>query len=119
VRARLRHLDLFTSPELLLELEEVLSRPKLAVSLPATFSAPECPPTTLCWGIRRLLEQSSRGRACGSCRAIPDDAVLACALMARAEVVITGDSHLLDLRSVQGMRMLTASEFLAEMAPLA
>jgi hypothetical protein len=44
-------------------------------------------------------------------RADPDDdAVLACALAADAELIVSGDSHLLDLRKFRSIRILTAAE---------
>jgi uncharacterized protein len=47
-----------------------------------------------------------------------DDAVLACAVAAAAEVVVSGDPHLLRLKEYQGIRILTAVELLAELAPV-
>ncbi len=45
-----------------------------------------------------------------------DDAVLACALSADAEVIVSGDSDLLNLKEHEGILILTAAEFLAEIA---
>jgi uncharacterized protein len=45
-----------------------------------------------------------------------DDAVLACALAADAEVIVSGDSDLLDLKEHKEIRILTANEFLAALA---
>ena len=39
-----------------------------------------------------------------------DDAVLACALGAKAELIVSGDRHLLDLQEHQGIRIVTAAE---------
>lgn len=39
-----------------------------------------------------------------------DDAVLACALGAKAELIVSGDRHLLDLQEYQGIRIVTAAE---------
>lgn len=39
-----------------------------------------------------------------------DDAVLACALGAKAELIVSGDRHLLDLQAHQGIRIVTAVE---------
>ena len=39
-----------------------------------------------------------------------DDQVLACALAARAEIIVSGDRHLLDLKEHQGIRVLTVTE---------
>lgn len=39
-----------------------------------------------------------------------DDEVLACALSARADVIVSGDRHLLNLKEFQGIRILRAAE---------
>ena len=39
-----------------------------------------------------------------------DDAVLACALGAKAEIIVSGDRHLLDLKEHRGIRVVTAAE---------
>ena len=42
-----------------------------------------------------------------------DDAVLACALAANADLIVSGDAHLLNLKRYQGMRIVAAAEALA------
>ena len=39
-----------------------------------------------------------------------DDAVLACAIAAQAEIIVSGDSHLLGLRWYQDIAILTAAD---------
>jgi len=39
-----------------------------------------------------------------------DDAVLACALGAKADLIISGDRHLLDLKEYQGVQLVKAAE---------
>ncbi len=39
-----------------------------------------------------------------------DDAILACALGAKAEIIVSGDRQLLDLKEHQGIRIITAVE---------
>ena len=47
-------------------------------------------------------------------RAVPDDdAVLACAVEAEADYIVSGDRHLLVLGSYEGIHILRAAEFLA------
>jgi predicted nucleic acid-binding protein len=47
----------------------------------------------------------------------PDDnAVLACALSAEVEVIVSGDSDLLNLKEHKEIRILTAAAFLAELS---
>jgi len=43
-----------------------------------------------------------------------DDAVIACAVAGRSEAIVSGDSHLLDLKQYQGIRIVTAAELVAE-----
>lgn len=46
----------------------------------------------------------------------PDNRILECAQKADADVIITGDRHLLRLKKFAGIRILTISEFLKETA---
>jgi putative PIN family toxin of toxin-antitoxin system len=39
-----------------------------------------------------------------------DDAVLACALAAQADLIVSGDADLLDLKQFQGIRIVTAAQ---------
>lgn len=43
-----------------------------------------------------------------------DDEVLACALAARAEVIVSGDRHLLNLADYQGIRIVRPVDLLAQ-----
>jgi len=45
-----------------------------------------------------------------------DDAVLACAVAARAEVIVSGDSDLLALESYEGIPIITAAQLMARIA---
>lgn len=47
------------------------------------------------------------------CRDPDDDILLECALNAGAQVIITGDSDLLELVEFRGIRILTAEQYLA------
>jgi predicted nucleic acid-binding protein len=49
------------------------------------------------------------------CRDADDDAVLACALAARADLIITGDDDLLSLGQSQGLDIVTVREALARL----
>ena len=46
-----------------------------------------------------------------------DDAVLACAVAARAEVIVSGDSDLLNLESYEDIPIITAAQLVARIAP--
>ena len=42
-----------------------------------------------------------------------DDVVLACAIAARAEAIVSGDNHLLNLKQYEGIPIFTAAQLLA------
>ena len=46
-----------------------------------------------------------------------DDRILECALQAHAEVIVSGDSHLLKLKSFQTVAIMTARQFLGTKLP--
>ncbi len=106
-------LELYTSPVLLEELEDVLSREKFAARLTAANVT-----------VQDLVSGYSAFATVIEAEPIEpvilvdpdDDAVLACALSADAEVIVSGDSDLLDLKEHKGIRILTATEFLTELA---
>lgn len=73
---------------------------------------------------RSLLERIAEGRPRAALRVEAvsrnpdDDAILACAVEAHADVLVTGDRrHLLPLGEVAGVRLLTPQALLAELAP--
>ena len=43
----------------------------------------------------------------------PDNRILECAVHGEADCIVTGDRHLLDLESYQGVRILSLADFLA------
>jgi putative PIN family toxin of toxin-antitoxin system len=47
----------------------------------------------------------------GVCRDPDDDAILACALEARADYLVTGDVDLLELKTFKGIRIVTPRDF--------
>ena len=112
--ARAGTLQLYTTAALLAELEEVLQRPKFAQRLALAGVSSR----TLVFGyaaFARLLEPA---------KIVPviivdpdDDAVLACAVAARAEMIVSGDSHLLDLKEYEGIPIVTATQLLTRITP--
>lgn len=103
VRRRVRAHELCTSEALLKELAGILRR-KFCVT------AADVP-----W----LLEYRRRARLVSPpqpppsiCRDPDDDIVLATAVAAQAGVIITGDADLLDLKSHQGIAILSPRQFL-------
>ena len=43
----------------------------------------------------------------------PDNRILECAVKAKADIIASGDSHLLDLKEYKGIRVLKPVQFLA------
>ena len=99
--------QLFTSRTLIDELTGVLQRKKLAKQVHATgLTAVQMLrnyqrlATTVT--VRQLAQQVSRDA--------DDDAALACALAAKADLVVSGDTDLLVLKLFQGIRIVTPAQ---------
>ena len=106
-------IKLYTSPVLLAELEDVLSREKFARRLATANVTVQ----DLVSGFSALATVIEAEPIEPVILVDPDDdAVLACALSADSEVIVSGDSDLLDLKEHKEIRILTATEFLAEIA---
>ena len=109
-------LQLYTTAALLAEIEEVLQRAKFAqrLSLAGVTSH------TLVMGYAALAWLIEPAVIEPVIIADPDDdVVLACAVAARAEAIVSGDNHLLDLKQYEGIQIFTAAQLLAriEKAP--
>lgn len=103
---------LFTSAEMLDELEEVLERKKFSSRLKLA----EVSPRELVLGYAALANVVRSAPVQGVVVADPDDdLVVACAVSAQADLIVSGDSHLLELKSFQGIRVLSAGEALLEL----
>ena len=100
-------IDLFTSGVLLVELEDVLNREKFAQRLASVGASPH----ELVLGYAALASVIQPTSIEPVVLADPDDdAVLACALTAQAEIIVSGDSHLLRLIQYRDIPILTAAE---------
>jgi putative PIN family toxin of toxin-antitoxin system len=113
VAARSGILEACTSADLLKELEEVLQRPKFAQRLARTgFTAHDLVGRYA--AIATLVEPAMIQAA------VPadpdDDAVIACAVAAQADVIVSGDKHLLSLRQYQNTSIVTAAELVQRLA---
>jgi uncharacterized protein len=107
---------LFSSAALLDGLGDVLERPKLArrLTLPGLTA-------------HELLAEYAKLTIMVSSPPLPapvsvdpdDDAVLACAVAAKAEAIVSGDDDLLRLGSYEGIPILTAPEMLTRITPTA
>lgn len=104
-----QRLELFTSRELIVELEDVLSRPKFAERLARTrFSA-----AFLLARYTQLATLIVTAEVSASALRDPKDLhVLACASAARAEVIVSGDDDLLSLGSHENIPIIAAAECL-------
>ena len=105
--ARDKRLTLHTSGVLLDELAEVLSRPHLASVIAANHTSPEFLMQRYAM-LAQLVIPAQTARVVGA--DIDDDAVIACALAAQADLIISGDAHLLNLKHYQNMRIIDAAE---------
>lgn len=104
---------LYTSPLLLAELEEVLARNKFMQRIANAGSSP----AHLIDGYLSLV-QVVKPLAVEAvvARDPDDDHVLACALAAQADVIVSGDKDLLDLCAYRGIPILTAALAMARVA---
>jgi putative PIN family toxin of toxin-antitoxin system len=108
--ARTGAITLSTSAALLAELAEVLQRPKFAQRLARANVTPH----TLVFGYAALARLVVPAPIAPVVEADPDDdAVLACAVAAYAEVIVSGDSDLLVLESYEGISIITAAQLMA------
>ena len=95
----------YVSPPIMAELRGVLGRRKFALTPPQV--------ERICGEINDLFETVVPRQRVQVVRADPDDnAILACALEAGADAVISGDPHLLDLATFRGIRILSPAAFL-------
>lgn len=103
-----KRVELFTSQALILELEDVLPRRKFGRRVAASgFTIAEL--------VARyaLLAPVMVPAVIARVSADPDDDhVLACALGAQADLIVSGDRHLLDLKAYQGIPIVSAAEAL-------
>lgn len=105
--ARQNIITLYTSPVLLDELDDVLSREKFVAHLAARHLTPHC----ITQGYAALAQSVD---APVIARTVPndpdDDVVIACALAAQVRLIVSGDSDLLILHPFQNIAILKPSE---------
>ena len=104
------HVQIFLSEELLAELQEVLRRRKFT----ARLALKELTPSTALAKVQAIarLVLASPIPAPPPLRDPDDLAVLACAISAAVDVIITGDKDLLTLKSFEGIPIIDAAEAL-------
>ena len=106
--ARQRRITLLTSAVLLAELEEVLSRDKFAARIARVGSSA----ANLLAGYRALITLVRPAPLEPLTRDPDDDHVIACALGAHAQLIVTRDHDLLDLGSFRDIRIAPARQAL-------
>lgn len=105
--------DLFTSPALLAELHRCLGRAKFARQVAVSGIGRE----ELFLGYVELATALAPEPIAPVILADPaDDHVLACAIAARADAVVSGDRHLLALGAYRDIPVLTPADALARIA---
>ena len=106
-------LILVSSPALLAEMEAVISRAKFDVILTRSNTSREHALTEL----RQLAEViEPPPLAVPVCRDPDDDAVLALALAAQADLIVSGDDDLLSLRHHHGIPIVNSAQALQQIA---
>jgi putative PIN family toxin of toxin-antitoxin system len=108
-RVREGTLFLVSSPALLAELAEVIARPEFAAILARSNTSPEHSLAEL-RALAEVIEPAPL--AMPVCRDPDDDAVLALAIAARADLIVSGDRDLLDLPRFQDIAIVTPAEAL-------
>ncbi|MDR3329616.1 MAG: putative toxin-antitoxin system toxin component, PIN family [Prevotellaceae bacterium] len=97
--------ELYVADGILDEVASVMARPKFSVDKESIerFIA----------SIREVAYSVVlEGKVTNVCRDSDDDKILECALLANADYIITGDDDLLSLKEFEGIRIVTASEYL-------
>ncbi len=103
-RARKRQFTLITCPFILHEFERILAR-----KFSATKQEKETALALIAEAACDIVHPSKIPS--GACRDSDDDNVLACAVEASAEYLVTGDRDLLHLKTFKGIRIVTPRDF--------
>jgi putative PIN family toxin of toxin-antitoxin system len=104
MRSRKNQFHLIACPLILREFERVLIK-KFSATKNESRSALQI----LSEAIHRVVRPSPLDRSV--CRDPDDDGILACALEARADYLVTGDQDLLELKVFKGIRIVTPRDF--------
>ena len=103
-RARKRHFELISCPFILHEFDRILAK-----KFSATKSERETALALISEAAMDIVHPSATPS--GACRDSDDDNVLACAVEAAAEYLVTGDKDLLHMKTYRGIRILTPRDF--------
>jgi len=111
--ARDGQIALYTSAALLAELALVLPRAKFAKRVAASGMSTERLVRRYATLARRIVPADINPVVIADA---DDDAVLACALAANAEIIVSGDAHLRNLKTWHGIRILSTTATIALIA---
>jgi putative PIN family toxin of toxin-antitoxin system len=102
-------LELTLSAEILEEFEEIMGQDKFQLKL-------ENINATVSDVVSKLVEMSEVVGISGRVKAVKadpdDDKVLECAVNGKADFIVSGDRHLLEMKEYRGIRIVTAKEML-------
>jgi len=104
--AREQLITLYTSSVLLDELAEVLARAHLASVITANQASPDFLMQRYAM-LAQLVIPAQIGRVVA--KDVDDDAVIACALAASADLIVSGDAHLLNLKRYHDISIVSAA----------
>ena len=100
---------LYASAQIMAELKATLAKPKLAPAITATGNTAK----GLIASYRHLVRNTQAKAISGQVsRDSDDDAILACAIAAKAQYLVTGDNDLLVLDRYDDVQILTVAAFL-------
>jgi putative PIN family toxin of toxin-antitoxin system len=109
-----REVQLFTCKALVDELAATLAKPKLAKYVAATGSSGD----ELVARYRRFSTLITAKRlAFTACRDADDDNVLACAITARAVLIVSGDDDLLSMKAFNDFPIMSVAQALRTLPP--
>ncbi len=110
--AQADEIELFTSRALLAELTRILRRAKFAKAIAAIESSLD----DLVLGYAELAQVVHPPSIAPVVLRDPeDDRVLACAVAANADLIVSGDQHLLDLKEYEGIPIVSAAQALSRL----
>lgn len=111
-KAEKKEIKLFISHQILKELEEVLKRDKFSKKLEGGENMVEKAVAKIAL-IATIVEPGHKINVIREDTA--DNRMLECAVSAKASAIISGDNHLLRLKTFSGIDILTALEFIKQM----
>ncbi|MEW6714089.1 MAG: putative toxin-antitoxin system toxin component, PIN family [Nitrospirota bacterium] len=103
-RARARDFSLVSCPFIIAEIRRVLSK-KFHLSYDETASAIE----PISEAIAHIVEHNLK--MANICRDADDDNIIACAVAAKADYLVTGDDDLLEIKGYQDIKILSPRDF--------